>query len=93
MDVPAQAIVVAADDRPGADPAAVISHEWWRRLFTGKEDVIGRTIYLNYRPFTVVGVASPQFLGSTSDFRPDVWIPIAPFKDRYTGWAARSVSW
>jgi predicted permease len=38
----------------------------------------------------VVGVASPQFLGTASDFRPDVWIPFAPFKDRYTGWAARA---
>ncbi len=78
------------DDRPGADPAAVISHEWWQRSFGGDESVLGRTIYLNYRPFTVVGVASPEFLGSASDFRPDVWMPIAPFKDRYTRWAALS---
>jgi predicted permease len=27
-------------------------------------------------------------LGSPSDYRPDVWIPFAPFADRYTGWAA-----
>ncbi len=82
--------LVAADDRPGAEPVAVISHRWWRQLFAAEEAVIGRTIYLNYRPFTVVGVASPAFLGSASDFRPDVWIPIAPFKDRYTRWAALS---
>jgi predicted permease len=80
----------ATDDRPEADPVAVISHEWWRRSFSGDESAIGRTIYLNYRPFTVVGVASEQFLGSTADFRPDVWIPIAPFEDRYVRWAERS---
>ena len=78
------------DDRPGADPAAVISHAWWQRSFDGDESVLGRTIYLNYRPFTVVGVASPEFLGSTASHRPDVWIPFTPFKDRYTRWAARS---
>ena len=78
------------DDRPGADPVAVISHEWWQRSFGGDDSVLGHTIYLNYRPFTVVGVASPEFLGSTSGFRPNVWIPFAPFKDRYTGWAARA---
>ncbi len=78
------------DDRPGADPAAVISHAWWQRSFNADPAVIGSTIYLNFRPFTVVGVASPEFLGTTSDFRPDVWIPIAPFKDRYTSWAAAS---
>ena len=75
------------DDRPEANPAAVISHEWWMRRFGGDPSVMGSTIYLNYRPFTLVGVASPAFLGSTSDFRPNVWIPIAPFKDRYTSWA------
>jgi len=79
--------LTAADDRPQSDPVAVISHEWWHRLFNGDASVIGRTIYLNYRPFTVVGVASPRFLGSTSDFRPNVWIPIAPFRDRYVRWA------
>ena len=47
-------------------------------------------MYLNYRPFTIVGVAAPEFLGSAGDFRPDVWIPIAPFSDRYTGWTAQA---
>jgi len=78
------------DDRDGADPAAVISHSWWQRSFNSEPSVIGQTLYLNNRPFTVVGVASPDYLGSSSDYRPDVWIPIAPFKDRYTSWATRS---
>ncbi len=82
--------LMAGDDRPGADPVAVLSHSWWQRSFAGEESVLGRTLYLNNRPFTVVGVASPKFLGSTSGTRPDVWIPIAPFKDRYTSWAALS---
>lgn len=82
--------LTAEDDRPEAEPAAVISHAWWQRSFNGDPSVIGRTIYLNFRPFTVVGVASPEFLGTNSSFRPDVWIPIAPFKDRYTSWAALS---
>ena len=82
--------LTADDDRPAADPAAVISHEWWQRSFGGDPSVLGRTIYLNYRPFTVVGVAAAEFLGSASGFRPNVWIPFAPFKDRYTRWRERS---
>jgi predicted permease len=78
--------LVANDDRDGADPVAVISHAWWLRSFNGDPSVIGSTLYLNFRPFTLVGVASPDFLGTTSDFRPDVWIPIAPFADRYVSW-------
>jgi predicted permease len=80
----------AEDDRPSADPVAVISHAWWQRSFNGDPSVIGSTIYLNFRPFTLVGVASPEFLGTTSGFRPDVWIPIAPFADRYVSWTRRS---
>lgn len=79
-----------ADDRDGAESAAVLSYAWWRRSFGGRESVVGETIYLNFRPFTVVGVASPEFLGTTSSVRPDVWIPIAPFKDRYTSWAQQA---
>ncbi len=73
-----------ADDQPGAESAAVLSDGWWRGRFNADPDILGRTVYLNYRPFTVVGVAAPSFLGATSDTRPMVWIPMAPFRDRYT---------
>lgn len=76
--------LLPSDDRPEAESAAVISHSWWLQRFHGDPDVLGTTVFLNYRPFTVVGVASPAHLGSTSDFRPQVWIPMAPFRDRYT---------
>jgi len=75
------------DDRPGADAAAVISYAWWQRSFNADPSVVGSTIYLNFRPFTLVGVASPDYLGTNASFRPDVWIPIAPFRDRYVSWA------
>lgn len=78
------------DDRPGTDPAAVISHEWWQSSFGGDASVLGETIYLNYRPYTVVGVAAPDYLGVTSSARPDVWIPFAPFRDRYTRWSQQA---
>ena len=75
-----------SDDVLSTDPAAVISFSWWQSVFGARPDVLGSTIYLNYRPFTVVGVAGPEFLGTTADARPDVWIPIAHFRDRYVGW-------
>jgi len=82
--------ITPADDRPGADAVAVLSHRWWQRSFGGRPDVLGTTVYLNYRPFTVIGVAAPEFVGVTASFRPDVWIPIAPFRDRYVSWAAQA---
>jgi putative ABC transport system permease protein len=74
------------DDQLESEPAAVISYEWWQSRWSGRSEALGSTVYLNYRPFTIVGVASRDFVGSTSDFRPHVWIPIAHFRDRYTGW-------
>jgi predicted permease len=79
-----------ADDLPGADAVAVLSHRWWQRSFGADPSVIGQTLFLNYRPFTIVGVASPDFHGTTSSYRPDVWIPIAPFRDRYVSWSAQA---
>lgn len=78
--------LTAQDDRPEAPPAAVISHEWWQGQFNGDPSVLGSTLYLNYRPHTVVGVMAPEFVGSASDSRPQVWISIASFRDRYVNW-------
>ncbi|MFH1763992.1 MAG: ADOP family duplicated permease [Gemmatimonadota bacterium] len=79
-------LLTAEDDRPEAEPAAVISFAWWQSRFHGDRSVLGSTLYLNYRPHTIVGVISPDFVGSASDSRPHVWIPIAPFRDRYVSW-------
>jgi len=80
------------DDQPGAAPVVVISHAWWTGRYGGDPDVLGQTLFLNGLPHTVVGVAGQQFLGSTSDTRPQVWIPFAPFRFRYTGWEAQAAN-
>lgn len=79
-------LLTPADDRLESPPAAVISWAWWQSRFQGDADVVGRTLYLNFRPHTIVGVASPAFLGTVADSRPDVWVPIAHFRDRYVSW-------
>ena len=50
-----------ADARPDAPPVAVLSHRTWRSRFGGDPAVIGRSIVLNDRPWTVVGVMPPRF--------------------------------
>lgn len=80
--------LTAEDDRPEAEPRAVISHSWWKNQFGGDPNILGSTIFLNYRPHTVVGVLSPKFAGSASDSRPHVWIPVSSFRSRYTSWDA-----
>jgi predicted permease len=49
-----------ADDRAGAEPAAVISHGYWQRRFGGAPDVIGRRIAISEQPCVIVGVMPPD---------------------------------
>src|SRR5205823_2927569 len=64
------------DKSEAATPYAVISHEFWRRRFSSRADIVGQTISLRDAPFTVVGVMPPAFFGETVGTRPDVWLPL-----------------
>src|SRR5215207_3797004 len=67
-----------SDDRvPGASPFIVISDRLWRARFSGDTAVIGRGVRLNGRPFTIIGVAPPGFLGTFTGFAIDGWVPVA----------------
>jgi putative ABC transport system permease protein len=64
----------AAEDRvPDANPVVVISDGMWRARFGGDPGIVGRTLTLNDRPFTVIGVMRPGFKGISFDT--DVWFP------------------
>ncbi len=65
------------DDRlPGAHPVVVLSHGFWSRRFGADPEVVGSTITLSGQPFTVVGVAPPEFRGTAAFNRPDLWVPM-----------------
>jgi predicted permease len=64
------------EQRPGGSPVAVLSYKAWRLIFAGDPKVVGRTIYLNQHPFTVIGVAPPLFQGASNGLRMDVWVPL-----------------
>ena len=78
--------IVESDDRPGQD-VAVLSHGLWQRRFGGDPSAVGRTITLDRRPYTVIGVMpaafqfpkrGPQINGEPAQ----VWTPLAldPFE-------------
>jgi putative ABC transport system permease protein len=60
------------DGKPGAEPVAVLSYKFWERRFGGDKSVLGRTLLLNDRMRTVIGVMPPRFLWRGAD----VWLPI-----------------
>jgi len=72
-------------DKPGAFPVAVISYRIWQTRFHGQRDVLGTVIRLNRHQLTIVGVAPPEFRGSTAGFVYDVWIPIAMAREMGAG--------
>jgi predicted permease len=60
----------------GGHPVAVISDGYWRRRLNGQPDAIGRHLTINGATFTIVGITTPTFFGTTLSLRaPDVWIP------------------
>src|SRR5262245_4691661 len=74
------------DLAPNARPAVVISHSLWQRRFNADVGVVGRMIYLNGLPFTVIGVMPQSFLGSRFYFRLAFWTPLM-MAQRF-GWGA-----
>jgi predicted permease len=57
-------------------PIAVLSHRLWQRLFDGRADVIGRELWIENQPYTVVGVLPERFW--FSEMNAPVWIGLDP---------------
>ncbi|MGC2465684.1 MAG: ABC transporter permease [Candidatus Acidiferrum sp.] len=62
---------------PGADPIMVLGYSYWRRRFDGDPNVAGTKVEVNGLPFTVVGVAPPDFHGTYSVLDMDAYIPFS----------------
>jgi predicted permease len=61
---------------PNSAPYIVLTHAFWHAHFQDDRDVVGRIVQLNKHPFTVLGVAPPEFRGTLSFAFPDFWVPI-----------------
>lgn len=72
-------------EKPGAFPVAVISYRMWQNRFHGDRNVLGKEIRLNRHQLTIIGVAPPDFRGSTVGLVYDVWMPITMAEDMGTG--------
>src|SRR5262245_11949009 len=70
-----RAFLPEEDRTPGAHPVMVLSYGFWQRRFNADSDIIGKTIKLNGQPYTVVGVAAREFIGTEPD-TPQFWVPL-----------------
>jgi predicted permease len=72
-------------EKPGAFPVAVISYRMWQNRFHGDRNVLGKEIRLNRHQLTIIGVAPPDFRGSSVGLVYDAWMPISMADDMGTG--------
>jgi putative ABC transport system permease protein len=63
-------------DEERASAVAIISHRLWERRFASDANILGGSININGRLFTIVGVGPARFAG-TEPLAPDVWVPTA----------------
>jgi predicted permease len=61
------------DLKPGANPYAVLSYEYWTRRFGQDRNIIGRTFRMGDTHFEIAGVASESFTGTVTD----IFLPMA----------------
>ena len=59
----------------GAQPVAVISHDYWQTRFSGRADAIGQTLLINGNRLTIIGVAPENFQGTIMGLQFDLWLP------------------
>lgn len=70
---------------PGRAPVVVLGHGLWHRRFGGDPGLIGRTIELNGRQFTVIGIAPKGFLGARVLEPAELWVPLMLYREVLPG--------
>jgi putative ABC transport system permease protein len=68
------------EDSPGRDHEVILSYKFWRDRFDGDQNAIGKTIALNDRTFTIVGVMGQDFefpISTDPANRPQMWKPLS----------------
>ena len=69
--------ILPRDDRPEADPVAVITYRAWEQRFGLDPNVLGQTVIINKSGFTVVGVLPRRYTGPMAGDQADFYIPMS----------------
>jgi predicted permease len=67
----------AADEHGNnSAPFVVLGYAYWHSQFHDDRGAVGRVVQINKHPFTIIGVAPPDFRGTELFFAPALWIPM-----------------
>jgi predicted permease len=67
---------VQDDVSPGAHPVVVLGYGYWKRMYAADRSVVGRSIELNGRSYSIVGVAPESYPGAMRGMVPDFYAPM-----------------
>jgi putative ABC transport system permease protein len=81
-------VLLPSDGERGAPPVAVLSENMWRSQFGADPRIIGSSVALDMRPFTVVGVMPAEFRSPFFNQTNLLWIPLVQ-DPLFSGWMTR----
>lgn len=75
----------------GSAPYIVLSYAYWHGHFQDDPGIVGRKVEVNKNPYTIIGVAPPEFRGTFLLLSPDFFVPLVSFENeeglnRRAGW-------
>ncbi|HEX2271886.1 MAG TPA: ABC transporter permease, partial [Pyrinomonadaceae bacterium] len=70
-------VLTPDDDKPNAEPVAVISHRYWENQLSSDASVVGKRFIINGTNFTIAGIMPREFFGERVRRPPDFWLPLA----------------
>ena len=65
------------DESPMANALIVVSHEFWSTQLGGDSSLVGKSIGVNGRPYTLIGVAPPSFVGVFTPLKTAGWVTLS----------------
>ena len=81
-------VLLPSDGERGAPPVAVLSENMWRSQFGADPKIIGSSVALDMRPFTIVGVMPAEFRSPFFNQADLLWIPLVQ-DPLFSGWMTR----
>ena len=74
--------LVASDAPEGQDPqpVVVLAYQFWQKRYAGRPDIVGQSLQLVHKTYTIVGVMPPRFTWQGAD----LYLPLKLVADRNT---------
>jgi len=65
------------DGKLGAAPVVIVSEDLWRSQLGADPNLVGKSINLDKRAYTVIGIAAADFRSPVLESHQDIWVPLA----------------